>query len=69
MKNNNKVRFSVTIDKEVHQQLTEKAKKIGVTLNGLFNLVLHEYLKQDEVIKLTKLYETLDVLDRLNNSK
>ena len=59
----NKTRLSLVIDKSIQTQLKIAATSSGVTVNGLLNIIINDYLNK------SKTADTMQLLSLLSNSQ
>lgn len=51
----NKTRMGLVLDMEVKKKVKIEADKMGLTMNGLINVMINDYLKQQAVVDLSGL--------------
>ena len=50
-------RVNVNMPIPLYESLKSEAKKLGMPMSGLINFSLNEYIKQNSMVGLLKLYE------------
>lgn len=50
-------RVNVNMPVQLYESLKIEAKKLGMPMSGLINFSLNEYIKQNSVVGLLKIYE------------
>jgi len=58
-----KVRVNIYVSKDIKEQSSQLAQKLGISFSSLVNVALNEYVKQDEVKNLLTLFSQLRDLD------
>jgi len=58
-----KVRVNIYITKDVKEQASQLAERLGISFSGLVNVALNEYIKQDKVKDLSSLFVQLRDID------
>lgn len=54
-----KVRVNIYITKDVKEQASQLAERLGISFSGLVNVALNDYIKQDKVKDMASLFEQL----------
>lgn len=75
--NPNKTRMSLYIDIDVKDKVKESADKLGITINGFINVAINEYIKQNSLTDMQKIFEFIQqesikqitIPDEDNNNK
>lgn len=58
-----KIRVNVYITKDVKEQASQLAERLGISFSGLVNVALNEYIKQENVKDLSSLFVQLRDMD------
>lgn len=55
----NKRRMGLVVDMEVKEKVKAEADRMGLTMNGLINVMINDYLKQQAVVDLSGLSQLI----------
>ena len=59
-----KVRFGIYMEQERKDKADARARELGLTFNGLVNVALNEYLKQQNVVDMVDMMKLLQQENR-----
>lgn len=54
-----KIRKGIYLEEERIKMIEKKAKEMGLTFNGMINVALNEFLKQETVVDMMNVYKQM----------
>ena len=60
-------RVVVYVNEELKLRAEKKSDQLGLSLSGLFNVAISDYLKQDTVIEMAEMFKALQVNEKFQS--